>query len=543
MTTAEQVSQLLAAPEGSNLEFKEAKKTFAFEQLVRYCVALANEGGGKLILGVTNQRPRRVVSTMAFEDPGRTETGLYERIGRRVPIEEYLHEGGRLLIVHIPARLPGTAWNDKGTYWMRAGDALVPMAEDQLQHIHAEVASDFSALICPGATLDDLSPEAIAGFRRRWAKREPRPRMEKWSDEDTLKNAELLKNRRELTNAALILFGSPEGLARHLPQAELVFEYRSAEQAGAAQDRVEYRESFLLFHDRLWNRINQRNDRQSVQDGFFQVDIPTFDESVIREGVLNAICHRDYRLQGSIFVRQYARRVEIASPGGFPPGVTADNILDEQNPRNRRLAEALGRCGVIERAGQGMNVMFERSVRQSKPLPDFTGTAAHEVRLTLRGTVSNPAFLRFLERLGEERLAGFNTRDLLILDSLQREETVPEDLRGRMRRLLEEGVVESIGRGRGARYLLSRRFYAAMGQRGAYTRRRGLDREENKALLHRHLKDCGSAGSPMAELEQVLPARSRAQVRRFLDELRRDGRVRLEGSRRWAKWFATEAKT
>jgi ATP-dependent DNA helicase RecG len=65
----------------------------------------------------------------------------------------------------------------------------------------------------------------------------------------------------------------------------------------------------------------------------------------------------------------------------------------------------------------------------------------------------------------------------------------------------------------------------------------GLDREENKALLLRHLKDHGETGCPMAELQQVLPALSRAQLKRLLDELRDDDKARLEGERRWARWY------
>jgi ATP-dependent DNA helicase RecG len=99
--------------------------------------------------------------------------------------------------------------------------------------------------------------------------------------------------------------------------------------------------------------------------------------------------------------------------------------------------------------------------------------------------------------------------------------------------------VESIGRGRGTQYLLSRRFAAALGQRAAYTRRRGLDREQNKALLLRHLRDGGAQGTPMSELHQVVPALSREQVKHLMDELRREGRVRVAGTRRWARWFAT----
>lgn len=534
MTTPEEFAAYLAAPEGARFEFKEARNSFEFDDLVKYCVALANEGGGKILLGVTDRRPRRVVGSQAFNQPGRTEAGIFERISQRVRIEEYNHQGQRVLIAHVPARLPGTAWNDRGRYWMRAGDALTPMSDAQLRAIHAEVAPDFSGQVCEGARVADLSATAVADFRARWAARNDRARS--WTDEQTLRNAELVRDGA-VTNAALLLFGTAEALARVLPQGEVIFEYRSGLAAGPAQDREEFREGFLLYHDRLWNRINQRNDRQSYQDGLFRTEIPTFDEAIIREALLNAFCHRDYRLEGSVFVRQYQRRMEITSPGGFPSGVTVENVLDEQNPRNRRLAEALGRCGLIERAGQGINLMFERCIRQSKALPDFSGTAPHEVRVILSGNVTNPTFLRFLQQVGDETLASFDTRDLLVLDRLQREENLTPDLRNRLPRLTQLGVVESIGRGRGVRYLLSRRFYAALGQRGAYTRQRGLDRAQNKALLLRHLQDHADVGCPMSELQQVLPSQSRAYVSRLLSELREEGGASLEGTRRWARWF------
>lgn len=540
MTTDSEFDALLASPEGATLECKTARNRYDFDELVRYCVALANESGGVILLGVTDGRPRKVVGTSAFPEPGQTEAAIFQRLGRRVQIEEYFRDGCRVLLVRVPARAPGTAWSDRGSYWMRAGEALVPMSEDRLRAAFAETTPDFSSAICEGATLADLDPKAVAEFRRRWAKRDGNDRIEARSDEEVLRSAELLDDRG-ITYAALILAGTRDALGRCLSDGEVVFEYRSTEAAGPAQDRAEFREGFLLYHDRLWDRINQRNERQSYQDGFFRTDVLTFDEATIREALLNAVCHRDYSLRGSVFVRQYARRLEVVSPGGFPPGITTDNVLDQQNPRNRRLAEAFARCGLIERAGQGMNVMFERAVRQSKHLPDFSGTAAHEVRLTLRGEVTNPAFIRFLERVGEETLASFETRDLLLLDLLQREERVAEELRGRLNHLGRLGLVERIGRGRGVRYLLSRRFYAAIGQRGTYTRTRGLDRESNKELLVRHLTSVGADGSPSSELQQVLPSLSRDQIRKLLHELRTEGRIALHGERRWARWFAAEA--
>jgi ATP-dependent DNA helicase RecG len=139
-----------------------------------------------------------------------------------------------------------------------------------------------------------------------------------------------------VTYAALALLGTRQALGQYLAQAEVIFEYRSSEASGPANQREEVREGFLLFFDRLWEWVNRRNDKQHYQDGLFMMDIPTFNEGAIREALLNAVAHRDYRLAGSVFVRQFPRRIEIVSPGGLPQGITLENILDRQLPRNRR---------------------------------------------------------------------------------------------------------------------------------------------------------------------------------------------------------------
>jgi len=156
--TLEEFEQLLAAPEGTRLEFKEARNRFDVEVLLRYCVALANEGGGKIVLGVTDGRPRRVVGTSAFPEPGRIEAHIYQEIGRQVRIEEIQHENGRVLIFHVPPRVPGSAWSYKGAFLKRAGDAVVPMTDEDLRRIHAEVAPDFSAEYVDGVTAASLDP-------------------------------------------------------------------------------------------------------------------------------------------------------------------------------------------------------------------------------------------------------------------------------------------------------------------------------------------------------------------------------------------------
>lgn len=535
-TTREQLQQWLDEPEGTNFEFKEAKQNYQFDKLVEYCVALANEGGGKIILGVTDRRPRRIVGTAAFPEPGRNEASLHERLSHRIPIEELRLAEGRVLVVHVPTRLPGTAWQIDGRYLKRAGDGMTALSDAELRAFFTETGPDFSAEPCPGASMSDLSPQAIALFRERWAKKSHDERKAGWTDAETLTNAELLAEGR-LNYAALILFGTRTALGRLLAQAELVFEYRSSEASGPAAARVEHREGFFLWQDAIWTTINLRNDRQSYQDGLFRMDLPTFDEIPVREALLNAVTHRDYRLGGSIFVRQFSQRLEVVSPGGLPAGITTGNILDQQNPRNRRLAEALAKCGLIERSGQGMNLMFERAIRQGKPLPSFSGTSAHEVRLILEGKVRSPAFVRFMEKLGEETLHSFSTDDFLALDCLHQERPLSEHLKARLPGLITAGAVESIGRGKGTKYMLSRKFHAVLGAKGVYTRKKGLDRETNKALLLKHIQDNKGTGARMEELRQVLPALSRSLIQVLLRELRKEQTIHIVGVTKNARWY------
>jgi predicted HTH transcriptional regulator len=63
-TTPQQVDLWRSAPsEHQRLEFKEARNQFDSRKLYEYCVALANEGGGQLILGIADTPPRTAVGS------------------------------------------------------------------------------------------------------------------------------------------------------------------------------------------------------------------------------------------------------------------------------------------------------------------------------------------------------------------------------------------------------------------------------------------------------------------------------------------------
>lgn len=530
----EQLRRWMEAREDEHLEFKEAKTRYDFEELVKYCCALANERGGRIILGVTDRHPRRVVGTDAFRTLERTTAGLVERLRLRMDAEELFHPDGRVIVFHVPSRPVGMPIHYKGAYWMRGGDGLVPMTPDMLQRIFAESHPDFSAQACPGVRLEDLDPATIGVFRARWAEKGRRPELLELPVARLLEDAELLVDGA-VTYAALVLLGTPKTLGRHLAQAEIVFEYRADEAMIEYEQRKEYREGFLAFHDDLWSTVNLRNPIFSYQEGLFRRDIPAFNEGAVREAILNAVSHRDYRLAGSTFVRQWPARIEIVSPGGFPPEITPENILFRQSPRNRRIAEALARCGLVERSGQGADRMFQTALREGKLPPDFSRSDAYQVALTLNGAVQDEAFVRFLERLGAETQRNLAVEDLVVLDAVRRGVPMQPELRPHARALVEIGALERIARGK---LILSKRLYTFLGKLGEYTRKRGLARTSQKALLLQHLQGCGANGAPLRELCEVLPGLRPTQIQRLLRDLREEGQVHSRGRTRQGQWIA-----
>ncbi len=527
------IAELLKAKEGEQIQFKEAKHRFSFEEATKCCCGLANCGGGQLVFGISDKRPRQVVGSEAFAQPERVREGLMDKLRVMVDFALLEEEGKRVLLFNVAARPLGLPVQVDGVAWWYAGDSLIPMPEEVRRKVYAETGLDYSSSICPSATMADLEEGAINAFREKWVEKSGNRRLLTLSAEQLLCDCEAITDDG-VTYAALVLFGKREALRRFLPQAELIFEYRSTDLAGPANQRVEFQEGFFSYFDRLWELVNLRNDKQHYQTGFFLGDISTFNERVVREAILNAVSHRSYQMGGSVFVKQYRERLTVESPGGFPIGISLSNILNRQLPRNRRIVEILALCGLVERSGQGMNLMYELSVKEGKELPDFTGTDDSFVSLTLHGLVLDPRMLALLKQIGAKRMELLSTEALLVINALYRGRPLAKNLRPCLKRLTEMGIVEQMGSNK---YVLARGLYAAAGKAGVHTRRVGLDRGTNKELLFRHIREKGSQGAPFKELQQVLPGHNRRQIHSLLDELRREERIYCAGRTSAAKWF------
>ncbi len=532
MATFKQLDKWIRSPEDEHLEFKRAARQFDSDKLTRYCVALANEGGGRLVLGVSDKMPREVVGTNVFPNIGKAKEQLLDRLHLRIDVEEVAHPDGRVVIVCVPPRPIGRPIEYRGAYWMRTGQALAPMTPEMLLRIFAEAEPDFSAQKCRAAVFSDLDPEAVETFRALWHRRSGNDDLLHLTPKQLLEDAELV-SEENITYAALILLGTHKALGKHLGQAEVIFEYRSRDASLPFQQRKEYRRGFFTYYDKLWEVINLRNDEHQYPNGLIMLTVPSFNELVVREAILNAVSHRDYRLAGSVFVRQFPAKLEVVSPGGFPHGITPENILWKQNPRNRRIAEVFAKCGMVERSGQGANRMFEYCARESKLPPDFTGTDEYEVFLTLFGKVRDHRFLTFLEKIARERKASFDAADFMALDLINRDRKLPPWAIERTPLLIESGAIERVGR----KFILSKEFYEFVDKKGVYTRKRGLDRETNKQLLLKHIKDNEKQGSPFREMRDVLPSLTKDQVQKMLAEMKKEKMITMVGKTKSAMWY------
>ena len=530
MADVQMLERWMQDTEGENLEFKSARNNFHFDELTKYCVALANEGGGKITLGVSDARPRQVAGSNAFNQPERTRAGLNQRLHLGVTFDEVAHPNGRVLIFHVPSRPVGIAMQWEGRYLIRDGDGLVGMPGERLRDIIAESGHDFSADVCEGLTIDDLEDAAIEEFRQRWIDKSGNGNLRSLSKEQLLTDIEATVDGRP-TYAALVLFGSLAAFSRHLANGEVTYEYRSSNASGPAQKRLEFRKGFFLWYDQLWEQINERNDLQHFQVGPFVLDVPTFHERGIREAILNAVSHRNYQLGSNVFVRQYPNRIEIVSSGGLPVEVRLETILYRQSPRNRRIADIFTKCGLVERSGQGMNLMFESAIQHSKSLPDFTGTDNFQVSITLQGAMQNPSFVRFLRQFDDEIKDSLSTDEWLVLDWLSREQPLPEALQVCTDRMIELGMIVRAARGS---FILAESYYRFIGREDTYRRLR--ENEVRNASLEQRFSEYAVDGCPIRDPESVLPKLSRKEIGRLLDELWREDRVHVRGERRWAKW-------
>lgn len=382
----------------------------------------------------------------------------------------------------------------------------------------------------------DLDDRAIENFRKRWAQKARREDYLTFSDEKMLRAIGFLTDKG-LNCACLILFGKKEKIDELIPCSEIVFEWRQDAKKISHDFRTNWREPFFKIYDEVWEAINVRNLRIPFQEGLFQREIYAFSEKPVREALLNAVAHRDYTINSqSIFIKASPEEFIIESPGGFPPGITLENILYKTSWRNRSIAETFEKAGLAERSGQGMDDIFESTIKEGKGMPDLSESDAGSVRLKIPAQVKDKGFIFFLEKIARSRQIILSFEEIYELEKIREQQMVPK--LKYTSKFLELGIIESVGRTRGTKYILSHKYHVQEGKVGIHTRLTGLSRDQRKELILNHLRK--NRKGVMKDFLDAFRDLKQQDLNNLLQELKRAGKVIHEGPRRSGSWVLKE---
>ncbi len=393
--TPEQVDIWRVAPtETQTLEFKEAKNQYDTDKLFSYCVAIANEGGGHLVLGVTNKPPREVVGTRAFLNPIAIAERIFQAVGFRVDIDEVNHPAGRVLVFSVPSRLKGTAYHLDGKYLMRSGESLVPMSEDQLRKIFAEGKPDWleehsKAGLAVDEVIRLLDTQTFFELLKLPYPTDRNGVRDRLTSErlvDQIGNTYSIRRLGGLLLAKKI--AEFPDLSRKAPR---VVVYPGKSKLDTKLDQIGTM-GYAVGFQRLVNFVMSQMPQNEAIKNALRTEIKLVPEIVIRELVANAMIHQDFSITGATTVVDiYSNRIDISNPG--QPIVPAERFIDGYQSRNERLADFMRRMRICEEKGSGIDKVVHAAEFYQLPAPSFV---SDDVRTQV--TIYGPAKIAAMDR-------------------------------------------------------------------------------------------------------------------------------------------------
>jgi ATP-dependent DNA helicase RecG len=521
---------------GSHSDQRERRKCF-----LGYIVALANEGGGFLVLGMDDTLPHKVVgSDFGLNKLGELEDAVYEKLGIRIRTSELFDtDNNRVVLTTIPSRPIGKMMKFEGVPLMRVGESLRNMSDEEMLAILTEQEPDFSDKICLYTTIDDLDEIAINKLKEAYSEKQNNPRFLTLSNFQALSDLGLIKGNK-VTYAALVLVGKELTIKSKLPQSAINLEYRNSLSQIVFDNKEIFSQPYFLAIDTLWSAINSRNGKIPVQQGAFIFDIPFFNKEVIREAINNAVAHRDYSKSSEIVIKQYPSELIITNPGGFPLGVNVDNLITvNSTPRNRLLADVLAKTGIVERSGQGVDKIFYQTISEAKPSPNYTYSDNYQVELRLSGVVEDKAFAMFIRRIQQDRKDGekLSVHEVIALNEIRKGlEKKSIDI-AILKKLEKEELIERVGKTNSQKVILSKLYFEFTDNRAAYTDGKPIDGYQVGIVIMNHIQEFGKG--KMKDFEYLLRNfMSRGQVKYVISKMVADGLLDKKGEGKGTEYFA-----
>lgn len=541
------MTTVIPQKETLEIEFKSDIKKLHDSELIDAVVAFANTNGGDLYLGieddgcVTGLHPdhRDAIQVAAFI-ANKTIPPVSVRV-------ESMEAEKPILVIHVP-RSRSVVASSSGKIQRRRIKAdgtpeNIPMYPYEINTRLSELSLlDFSAQPVPGAAYNDLDPLEKERLRQMIMAYNGDKNLLELQDDEIEKALQLtitVNGQTIPTYAGLLLLGRQEKIKELMPTAEAGFQMLRGTD-------VVVNESFFLpmlaAIERIVEFINVRNSEQEMEIGMYRISIPEFDRRAVREAIINAFAHRDYTQLGRVLVQLDSDGLTVSNPGGFIEGVNYENILTvEPHGRNPVLADALKRIGLAERAGRGVDRIFEGSLRYGRDIPDYSASTSVSVKLFIPRGMPDQHIVRMITEYQQKSGEPMPLNALFVLNALKQNRRMNTEeiskelhltgakLRATLERLIEAGLIEAIGN-KGRTYILSAKMYHDPVK---YVRQTDIDQIRYKELIIELAEKKKSISrKDVIELLHVNPP----QAYRLLQKLVNEERLVLEGTTSAAKY-------
>jgi|SRR3989338_8414109 len=364
------VIETIPLEEGYLAEFKEFKGAISVKELAKTLCAFANTDGGTVYIGVADNRQIRGVHITPLLLDNIQNTAREVCIPP-IPIVlcEVIADNKKALKItveksgHLHSVSSGQTYVRVGTQDKRIiGEELLRLAETKSQVSFEENLLDTGLEVIDRTVINEYYT----------ARKKVSAVMGKMDEEELLQKMGLAKNEAgkfKIKTGAFILFGKEHD--QTLLQRDFTFVKYDVE-----GKMYSYREDIsapaVKTIERLMELIKPYNKITSGIQWVKRKENYTYPEDAIREAIVNALAHRDYRIAGlKNECRIYPDRLEVISAGSLPNIITLENIDKRHYSRNPKIMNALLILGLTEELGQGINMMKRLLKTNGNPPPEF----------------------------------------------------------------------------------------------------------------------------------------------------------------------------
>lgn len=540
--------KILKQGESIHTEFKSWIKASNMRERIALAVdeliAFANAKGGTVYLGVEDNG--EVTGCTGNYDLQNIVESIYDKTRPCLfaEIEELEYEGKKVISLSVEADGITYATTD-GRCLRRLGKNSKPYYPDEMSNRYSTVQTpDFSGQIIVESTEDDINKLEIYKLKEKLKARDPESTLSQMDDMSFLNDLGLVKydeGKLKLTIAGLLFVGKEKSIHCLLPQAEVIYLHYSEDNLEEYDARLDMKLPIISIIDRLSEKIQDSNRIVNVQVGLFRLEIVDFTLKVFQEALLNALTHRDYQNQGSVYVKHYPDKVVIENPGSFPEGITQNNIITHPSvPRNKLIAETLQRLKYVQRTGQGVDIIYRDMVSSGKPYPEYR-SYSDAVSLTMYSGIDDIEFVKFIAEEQNSRQRNFSLAELMILryltdnrkisfsEAKELSQGTRDITQKSLNSLIKKGLIEISGK----KYMLTAKMYQAVKSDIEYMQDKVLQYVKAKGLILEYIQRTGEITNAQV---QDLCGYTRQQARMTLDKMRKESLIVLQGKGRYAKY-------